>query len=392
MSVNILGNTVIKGNVIFGPNPSTIPSLADSSFNIGNGFNDGVISVSVQPDNKILVGGRFTTFSGISANRIIRLNSDGSRDNSFVYGTGFDTDVQIITYQNDGKILVGGNFTTYSGISANGLTRLNSDGTKDSSFNIGTGFSDSVFSLSIRRIEIQSDGKIIVGGIFSTFSGISANRIIRLNSDGSRDNSFVYGTGFNSLVFSLVIQSDGKILVGGAFTAYSGISANRIIRLNSNGSRDNSFVYGTGFNIFNVLGISLQTDGKIIVAGTYTAYSGISANGIIRLNSDGSRDNSFVYGTGFNNVGGSSSNSSIIDSSGKIIFLGGFTLYNGITSNRIIRLNSDGSKDTLFITDIGFNGATFSGTIQSDGKILVGGFFTTYNGVTANRLIRLIGP
>jgi uncharacterized delta-60 repeat protein len=389
MSVNILGNTVINGNTIFGPNPNI---SADSSFKIGNGFNNGVFSVLIQPDDKILVGGRFTTFSGISANKLIRLNSDGSKDNSFVYGTGGNDDIFDLTYQNDGKILVGGNFTTYSGISANRLIRLNSDGTKDSSFNIGTGFSDSVFGSSIRSIKIQSDGKIIVAGIFSTFSGISASGIIRLNSDGSKDNSFVYGTGFNlQLVYDLVIQSDEKILVGGGFTTYSGISANRLIRLNSDGTKDSSFNVGAGFD-GNVLGISLQTDGKIIVAGTYTTYSGVSANGIIRLNSDGSKDNSFVYGTGFNNVGGSSSNSSIIDSSGKIIFLGGFTLYNGTTSNRIIRLNSDGSKDTLFITNIAFNDAAYSGIIQSDGKILVGGFFTTYNGLTANYLIRLISP
>ncbi len=392
MGVNILGNTVIRGGVIFGKNINTHPSFADPSFNIGNGFSDAVLSVLVQPDNKILVGGRFTTFSGISATRIIRLNSDGSRDSSFVYGTGFNNDVQKITYQNDGKILVGGNFTTYSGISANGLIRLNSDGTKDSSFNIGAGFSESVYSVSIRDIKIQSDNKILVCGTFSTFSGISASGIIRLNSDGSKDNSFVYGSGISpQFVSTLAIQNDGKILLGGNFTTYSGISANRLIRLNSGGTYDSSFNIGAGFNS-SVLKISLQTDGKIIVCGFFTTYSGISANGLIRLNSDGSKDNSFVYGTGFNEVGGALSYSNIIDSSGKIIFVGGFTQYNGTASNRIIRLDSGGTKDNLFTTDIAFNDAAFSSIIQSDEKILVGGFFTTYNGVTANRLVRLIGP
>jgi uncharacterized delta-60 repeat protein len=389
MGVNILGNTVIKGNAIFGPNPNIIPGLADPSFNIGDGFNALVHSVSVQTDNKILVVGNFTTYSGMSANGIIRLNSDGSKDSSFNTGAGFDSFVLSLSLQTDGKILVGGGFSTYSGISANGLIRLNSDGSKDSSFNIGTGFSKDVINVQIWDIKIQSDNKILVCGAFSTFSGISANNIIRLNSDGSKDNSFVYGTGFNTnFLYALAIQSDGKILAGGTFTTYSGISANRIIRLNSDGSKDSSFNIGAGFNS-TVQGLSLQTDEKILVGGTFSTYSGISANGIIRLNSDGSKDNSFVYGTGFANSNFSFRN--IIDGSGKIIFMGSYTLYNGVTSNRIIRLNSDGSKDNSFITGVGFNDSTRSGTIQSDGKILVCGNFTTYDGVTVNRLIRLNG-
>ena len=110
---------------------------------------------------------------------------------------------------------------------------------------------------------IQSDGKILVGGTFFTYNGVSANRVIRLNSDGSVDNTFVTGTGFNNYVLSIVIQSDGKILVGGGFTAYNGVSANRIIRLNSDGSIDNTFVTGTGFDNY-VYSIAIQSDGKIL--------------------------------------------------------------------------------------------------------------------------------
>ena len=99
------------------------------------------------------------------------------------------------------------------------------------SFNIGTGFNNTV-----RVINIQPDGKILVGGGFSTYNGTTRNRIIRLNSNGSIDTSFNIGTGFNGNVFTIDIQPDGKILVGGDFTTYNGTTSNRIIRLNPNGS------------------------------------------------------------------------------------------------------------------------------------------------------------
>ena len=198
----------------------------DSSFAYGSGFDGGdVLSIAIQ-SGKIVVGGEFTSYNGTSADRIIRLNSDGSIDTSFVYGTGFDGDIYSIVIQNDSKVLVGGQFATYNGTPANRIIRLNSDGSIDTSFVIGTGFDSDVDS-----IVIQSDGKILVGGSFTDYNGTPANYIIRLNSDGSVDTSFVYGTGFNGYAKSVAIQSDGKIVVGGQFQSYNGTSANYIIRL-----------------------------------------------------------------------------------------------------------------------------------------------------------------
>ena len=144
-------------------------------------------------------------------------------------------------------------------------------GIVDTSFVYGTGFDSVVLSNAI-----QSDGKMIVGGYFSDYNGTPANFIIRLNSDGSVDTSFVYGLGFNSSVFSIAIQSDGKILVGGGFTDYNGTSANRIIRLNSDGSIDTSFVTGTGLD--NTVFIIAQSDFKILLGGFFSDYNGVSAN------------------------------------------------------------------------------------------------------------------
>jgi uncharacterized delta-60 repeat protein len=364
-----------EGNV-FPPVPPT-PILPIPVF--GTGFNNTVNIIKTQSDEKILIGGLFTVYNNVSSSRITKLNSDGSIDNTFTIGTGFDNSTTTIQIQSDGKTLVGGAFTSYNGTTSNRIIRLNSDGSNDNTFITGTGFGSTV-----NTIALQSDGKTLVGGLFTSYNGTTSNRIIRLNSDGSIDNTFSIGTGFNNPVNIIAIQSDGKILVGGLFTSYNGTTSNRIIRLNSDGSIDNTFITGTGFN--NAIQIiQIQSDGKTLVGGAFTSYNGTTSNRIIRLNSDGSIDNTFSIGTGFNfNV-----NAIQIQSDGKILAGGTFGSYNGTTSNRIIRLNSDGSIDNTFITGTGFNNTVNTIQTRSDNKILIGGNFTTYNSLSSEKIILL---
>ena len=141
--------------------------------------------------------------------------------------------------QSDGKIIVAGNYFQLNGNSRNRLVRLNSNGTEDLSFqtNVGTGFNSSTYVVTI-----QSDGKIIVGGAFSIVNGYTRNRLVRLNSDGTEDTSFYtnLGTGFGgNWTYTVEVQSDGKIVVGGAFTSLNGNTRNRLVRLNSDGTEDN---------------------------------------------------------------------------------------------------------------------------------------------------------
>jgi uncharacterized delta-60 repeat protein len=373
-----------------GPTPTPTPTPTATPLpclDLGDGFNNTVFSVDIQSDEKILVGGLFTTYKNLFQNRFIRLNSDGSKDTSFDIGTGFGNYVLTISIQSDGKILAGGYFTTFTGTTQNYLIRLNSDGTKDTSFNIGTGFGNGVISIAV-----QSDGKIFAGGAFTTFTGTTQNCLIRLNSDGSKDTSFNIGTGFGPIgsvvVQSIAIQSDGKVLVGGTFTTFTGSTQNRLIRLNSDGTKDTSFDIGAGFNS-DVQSIAIQSDGKILVGGTFTTFTGTTQNRLLRLNSDGTKDTSFNIGSGFDDV----VQSIKIQSDGKILVGGLYQNFTGTTQNRLIRLNSDGSKDTSFDIgtgiDGGFSPAVYSSAIQSNGKILVGGRFTSYSGSTQNRLVRL---
>jgi uncharacterized delta-60 repeat protein len=351
----------------------------DTTFNPGTGADAAVVSNTLQSDGKIIIVGNLTTYNGTSRNRIARLNTDGTLDTTFNPGTGANVQVISTTLQSDGKIIIGGNFTTYNGTSINRIARLNTDGTLDATFNPGTGASGAV-----RNITLQSDGKMIIGGDFTTYNGTSRNRIARLNTDGTLDTTFNPGTGANILVNSTTLQSDGKIIIGGDFTTYNGTSRNRIARLNTDGTLDTTFNPGTGAS-GSVGSVNLQSDGKIIIGGFFTTYNGTSRNRIARLNTDGTLDTTFNPGTGADNL----IFFTALQSDGKIIIGGNFTTYNGTSRNRIARLNTDGTLDTTFNPTTGAdNNITFI-TLQSDGKIIITGPFTAYNGVSRNRVARL---
>jgi len=356
----------------------------DVGFGSGDGFQDGyVYSTLIQPDGKIIVGGGIGKYNSIYFNNILRLNPDGTPDLSFICGTGFNSFVRVMKLQSDGKIIVGGEFTSYNGISTNRIVRLNTNGSHDNTFNSGSGFNNIV-----RSLQIQSDGKIVVGGEFTSYNGVPVNRIVRLNADGSIDSSFNIGTGFNATVSCIVIQSDEKIVIGGSFSLFNGSSAFRIIRLNVNGIPDNTFITGTGFSLC-VNSLCLQSGGKIVVGGVFESYNGTTRNRIARLNSNGSLDTSFDPGLGFNNIVCAIES----HSSQKLIVGGFFTSFNGIQRNRIAILNSDGSLDISFDPGTGFKNnpvdAVYSISRQFDGRIIVGGWFHFYNEGVANRIVRL---
>lgn len=356
----------------------------DTSFTTGNGFNEDVYTITIQSDDKILLGGYFSTYDGAGSNMIIRLNTDARKDTTFNINEmkGFDNSVHAIEVQADGKMLVGGWFTSYKGVIQNYIVRLNADGTTDTNFNTGTGFNLNGY---VNTIKVQTDGKILIGGYFAKYNGINQNYIIRLNEDGTKDTTFNTGTGFNNNVFSIALQSDQKILVGGWFTSYNGVTQNKIVRLNTDGTIDTSFNTGAGFNDNGINCLAIQPDGKILVGGYFTNFNGESSNMIIRLNTDGTKDTSFDTGTGFDY----SVHSITVQSDGKLLIGGAFLKYNDTFEKYLIRLNTDGTKDSTFNTGTGCNGDVYSISLLPNEKMLVGGYFTTYNGATENRIMCL---
>jgi uncharacterized delta-60 repeat protein len=351
----------------------------DTGFNPGTGANTTIRTTQIQADGKIIIGGDFNQYNGTGINRIARLNADGSLDTGFNPGTGASGRVLTLAVQADGKILMGGIFTSYNGTARNNIARLNADGSLDTGFNPGTGANSSIFTT-----QIQPDGKIIIGGFFTSYNGTARNYIARLNADGSLDSGFNPGAGTNIGIETMALQADGKILIGGEFTQYNGVDRIGIARLNADGSLDASFNSGLEINSV-VVTLAVQPDGKILIGGGFGSYNGVPRSSIARLNSDGSLDTSFNPGTGSNN----GVPTLAVQADGKVMIGGEFTQYNGVDRIRIARLNADGSLDMDFNPGMGPNSTVYTLAPQADKKILIGGFFTSYNGTERNRIARL---
>ncbi|WP_157966006.1 HYR domain-containing protein [Cognataquiflexum aquatile] len=367
------------------------PGELDTSFNPGSGITSGsVYSTYIQSDGKILIGGSFTFYNGFDGtfiSNISRLDTDGRADQSFNPGTGTNGPIRTIVVQSDGKILIGGAFSTFNGVSRNNIARLHPNGSLDTSFNPGIGP-----NYELRKIVVQPDGKILIGGFFSFYNGTPRNYIARINSDGSLDTSYDPGSGTDGPVLAISVQDDGKVVLGGNFTTYNGYSRSRIARANQDGSIDQSFNnLGTGFNN-TVWVVVIQTNGKILVGGDFTWYDpgypitiDDARVNIARLNSDGSLDTDFHFG---NQIEPKSSVFSIsIQDDEKVIIGGSFF---SKEFSRIIRLNSDGSLDSSFLNG-GTDGIVWTTALQTDSNIIIAGEFNYCNSVVRRKIARLFG-
>jgi uncharacterized delta-60 repeat protein len=302
----------------------------------------GTQSIALQRDGKIIL-----------APSRVRLNADGSVDSTF-NAPSFNSLAHGAAVQADGKILFIGGFTTVGGVRKNGVVRLNSDGSLDLSFDVGAGTSNA------NVIAFQSDGKILIGGIFPDFGGApNSQYVVRLNTDGSLDSTFVKGTNVSS-TYSLAVQPDGKILMGGWGLA----------RLNPDGSFDNSFNCQLSAVILSLV---LQPDGKILAGGNFDHFGSQAIYNIARINADGSLDTSFNTGSGPD----SSVSTIALQPDGRIVIGGSFDSINGAFRSKIARLNSDGILDTSFDGIGSVSGTRVEALLmQDDGKLMASGFFS----------------
>jgi len=356
----------------------------DVGYGNAPGANSNVLDSSLQADGKIVIIGNFNTYNETARKNIARLNVDGSLDRTFDPGIGTDKDIQTVSIQTDGKIIIGGLFTSYNGTPRNHVARLNSDGSIDASFNPNLDL-----KITITTSLIQTDGKIIIGGYYYAY-GTAMNYLVRLNTDGSIDNSFLSGVPPKGLIHSTSIQTDGKIIVGGVFLDTTETNRTIIVRLNSDGSLDSNFPVQIGNQGEVVSTTSVQSDNKIIIGGPIQ-------KGIRRLNSDGSSDNSFSIDKDF--FGGVASIA--IQSDGKILIGGNFSIQKETIIYSIARLNEDGSLDAAFDPRTfynnpvdgkkysNYNGEVLTILIQSSNKIIIGGRFGNYNFSNKNYIVGL---
>ncbi len=377
-------NTIILGgttNASVSILDDELPGQVDFSFNPGLGADAPVYALAVQPDGKVLLGGAFTSVDGIILNHIARLHEDGYLDSFLTPGAGADDDVHAIAVQADGRVLIGGAFLSVNGVARTRIARLNADGAVHDGFDPGYG-PDGL----VRALAVQSDGGIVLGGDFSTISGVSRAGIARLATTGAIDTTFDPGSGAPGGVHAVAVQSDGKILLAGAFTSAAGATRPWIARLNPDGSADASFNPGLGPNGI-VRSLAVLSDGRIIIGGDFTSFSGIARHGVARLNADGSLDAAFDPLDGADDavhaVGA--------QPDGKVTVAGAFTTFAGLPASRYVRLNPNGTVDTSFQIGTGANDLVRAMVVQPNTAIVIGGDFTVVNGLDRNRIARIHG-
>jgi len=373
------------------------PGQMDLSFDLesAHGPNGTVRALAVQADGHVLAGGYFTQIGGAKRHYLARLKNDGTLDASFdaKIDTGQNSFVYALKIQPNGKILVGGRFSSIDGRAKASLARLNPDGRLDTNFMTSVksgGPFPNVFALAL-----QPDGKILVAGNFGKVNGVSRNGIARLHADGSLDATFDpgKGSGYYRDVYSVAVQADGKILMGGNFRKIDGHDRQDLVRLHPDGRLDLNFATGTsGRSVVNFVGV--QLDGKIIVAGDFKSIGRKMRPQIARLNPDGALDESFNPGHGAANTSGSGEIHAVaIQPDGKLVIGGRFSSVQGKGRDDIARLNADGSVDRAFKPMSGTgpaeNYVVYAVALELDQRLLIGGRFSSVNGVPRSNLARL---
>jgi uncharacterized delta-60 repeat protein len=364
------------------PVVSNVPAdgTIDASFTPGETAPGSIAAIAVQSDGKIIAAGSFSQFDNVTVNGIIRLNSDGNPDTVFIAatGTGLGTGdtVSVIAIQGDGKIILGGSIKSFNGTAVSNIVRLNTDGTID------TTFTAALDNSIVHVVVLQGDGKMIIASELSTTSReLASSTTLRLNTDGSPDNSFQQGA-LKGRVLTAALKRNGKIILGGSIKSFNGADTANIICLDTDGTQDNTFKAATD-NDGVVNAIALQNDGKIIVAEDLSVTSRRLSSKVLRLDADGAIDESF-------NAGGIDKAilSCAIQWDGKIIIAGKFSSVSSVPVNGLARLLTDGTLDTTFnfAGQTGINTPVPVVALQHNGQIII----AEITGTGANAISQLV--
>ena len=343
--------------------------------------NSTVNKIVVQPDGRILVGGSFFNYAGTGRRGLLRLMPDGSVDPTFnPGGSGPSGIVYDIALMDDGRIVIGGSFLNYNGQYAPYVLRLLPDGTRDP---IWTG--NAVLSNEVRAVAVHDHYSVVAAGEFNNCSGFSAPHIVRFTYTGDRDTTFDVGTGLNALVTDLEVLPDGRILAAGDFTQYKGNLTARLARIHPNADWDSSLVIPPFFFNWGLHDVELMPDGRMMVAGRFHG-NGVPTHIVRRLHPDGSLDNTFTspfypYTT---------ANALHLLPDGRVLLGGEWTTTMGAVAGApipaaFISLLPDGTIDPGFNVGTGAQPGSlttaFVNTIatQPDGRVLLGGWFGAFD-------------
>jgi len=357
--------TLVSGRV-FGQRDGSL----DTTFHINI---VGCSSVAEQPDGKLIFSGWFTDSLRSDPYPVARVHANGSLDTSFNSAANSWYDGRSVLLQSNGKIIVGGGRMSFTNSPDElSIIRLNPTGSVDSSF-------QTVSGAYFWGMILQADDKILALGSYDPQSGTNptGHNITRFYSDGGWDSSFSPDTTIDKgFTGPILLQPDGKLLVGGTFDRNTGTSFARIARLNADGGIDSSFFSSNNFYVPDgfpcVSSLALQPDGKILVGGSFDYYyinpdPSQPGSSIKRINPDGSLDSSFLVGR----VDNGTIYTITLQADGKIIIAGNFNSINGSWRNDIARLNTDETVDLSFDAGVTISSLCNVWALRPDGKILV---------------------
>ncbi len=319
---------------------------------------------------------------------------DSTFNSKLALGTSiFVNDIEL---QNDGKVLVGNGVT---GSTGNALSRLNTDGTLDGTFTRYTFESFLGGSEMVQDVVQQSDGKIIVSGIFQRVNSLEYNFYIRFNYDGTIDNTYYSGgtgSGFSGQVSCQIDLQDRTYFFGTGNNTFQGSTFGCILRLTQNGQLDTTF-NGTGRGGFTrtsatvlVNNILIQSDGKILCIGLFDRYNGQPCSqNIARLNNDGTLDTTFnPNGLGLSSLSPAYltfTTETLNEDENKYLIVGQWSgaTYNGVSiPNDIFFLNTDGSLGNNTNLGTGIVGTPQTCKLLPNGSYLITGQITGFNGTS----------
>ena len=338
----------VNGNII----PYTQPNGSSSG-----GFDKTVKSVETMTTGELVVGGEFTTYYNVSQTGIVKLDTSGNIDATFLtnssggVGDFFgDPEVTDVKIQANGKIIACGRFDEYAGVSlsSDNVIRLNADGTVDGSFTPPSG---AIEYLKVALDENPSSPHY--QKIYLATNNVLGNRkVIRLNTNGTLDATFntTFDNG-SSYVQSLKVDNNGKLLIGLDTVGFisSGTQYYGILRLNTNGTVDTTFNGGNVGMVSGtrVLAIDTDVNNSILVGGVFTTYNGQPRVGVLRLLPDGTLDGTFNYVSPFSTTPPKVSSIKYL-SNGNVIIGGLFSNADPTAQKNIRILNSDGTNKTSF--------------------------------------------
>lgn len=349
----------------------------------------GTVNAILMPrGGGILVGGEFERANDVPCVGLARFDGAGRFDGGFVAGLGADSRVSALAEQTDGQLLVAGRFEVVQGEGRHNLARLAPDGRLDQGFDPGDGPDGELYC-----VVVQADGAVVVSGDFEMFDNEPASRLARLDVTGAVDVDFLpdlHASVDTPDVYSIVAEPEGRLVIGGYFDGVNRVPRVGLARLQADGATDKSFGDSLliGGDLPLVTSVTRDALGRYVLAGTFTSVNGQERGGVARLLANGALDSSFDPGAGATGGDLPVVNALALGAGNELILAGEFTAFDEDVRVNLALIEADGEPDDALKPRGCMDWWAQALCVEPDGDVLVGGPFTTIDGVPRQALAR----